>query len=121
MIRRPPRSTLFPYTALFRSVLLSLQLLNLLVAQSLGERRRILVLAIRLVVGQEFVDRLALGIADAGVRLVHHALHIAAPLFLSHSCVNGARYGVALAALFSKHFITLLLVRRLSRGSGSLE
>src|SRR2546430_17184706 len=30
MIRRPPRSTLFPYTTLFRSPLLNLRLLDLL-------------------------------------------------------------------------------------------
>src|SRR5438067_9745263 len=32
MIRRPPRSTLFPYTTLFRSVLLPFQLLRLSLA-----------------------------------------------------------------------------------------
>src|SRR3712207_9371778 len=36
MIRRPPRSTLFPYTTLFRSYLLGLNLSNRQIAQELG-------------------------------------------------------------------------------------
>src|SRR5256885_11954354 len=38
MIRRPPRSTLFPYTTLFRSVLLESQILILQSMQSGGEQ-----------------------------------------------------------------------------------
>src|SRR2546430_9818673 len=38
MIRRPPRSTLFPYTTLFRSLLLELQRFHLLRALGLAPR-----------------------------------------------------------------------------------
>src|ERR1039457_7330658 len=95
-------------------VLLGLQLLNLFVAQRLGERRRVLVLAVLLVVGQELVDRLSLAVADARVWLVHHALHIAAPLRQGHGGVNGPRDGVALGTLVHKHLVPLLLIRRIS-------
>src|SRR2546430_11001372 len=40
MIRRPPRSTLFPYTTLFRSPSLSLPSLNLLLLRRGGQSAR---------------------------------------------------------------------------------
>src|SRR3712207_6891294 len=40
MIRRPPRSTLFPYTTLFRSALLVDQALDLLVLARMQRRER---------------------------------------------------------------------------------
>src|SRR3712207_8783759 len=54
MIRRPPRSTLFPYTTLFRSELLEDQLL------AAGERRH------RARVGLVHRDRRAVVVEDAG-------------------------------------------------------
>src|SRR5260221_5971533 len=40
MIRRPPRSTLFPYTTLFRSLRLTGELLELLLAAGVAEHHR---------------------------------------------------------------------------------
>src|SRR3712207_7336369 len=40
MIRRPPRSTLFPYTTLFRSVLVGVAALAVVLLRSGGEIRR---------------------------------------------------------------------------------
>src|SRR3712207_8687090 len=45
MIRRPPRSTLFPYTTLFRSCLASVTICSLL-ARASDMRRSLLVLAL---------------------------------------------------------------------------
>src|ERR1035437_5558750 len=99
-------------------VLCGLQLLNLVVAEGLEERRRVLVFAIRLVVGKEFEDCLALAVADAGVRLVHHALYVALPLIFGHRGVDGAGNGVALRAFVGKHLVPLLLRRRIAGDIG---
>src|SRR5664280_47145 len=92
-------------------MLSGLQLLDLIVAERLGERRRVLVFAGCLVVGEEIEDRLPLSVADARVRLVHHALHIALPLIFGHGGVDGARNGVTFGALVHKHLVPLLLCR----------
>src|SRR3712207_6851592 len=51
MIRRPPRSTLFPYTTLFRSELSDAGLERALVDQDLGDARGQLVGSVRLADG----------------------------------------------------------------------
>src|SRR5256885_17260149 len=66
MIRRPPRSTLFPYTTLFRSVLADHDLLVDLLA-----------LVDELVVAA--ARRLALGVADAG-HIHAHELELGAEI-----------------------------------------
>src|SRR3712207_8953006 len=59
MIRRPPRSTLFPYTTLFRSVGLLLVLLLLLVVDRLGvDRPDVVVLALHEIVQDRKSTRL---------------------------------------------------------------
>src|SRR2546430_11930941 len=64
MIRRPPRSTLFPYTTLFRSALRQVEAdlaqadLRLHVADRVGERQRVVVAR------AQDVERQALGGAD---------------------------------------------------------
>src|ERR1019366_2753397 len=92
-------------------VLCSLELLDLFVTQRLEERRRIFVLTIFLVIGDEFEDRLPLAVADAGIRLVHHPFHIALPLRVGHGGVDGTRNGVAFCTLVREHLVALLLWR----------
>src|SRR5256886_16389132 len=80
MIRRPPRSTLFPYTTLFRSPLLeacggdaleALELVHALVigdlAEEVGERREVPV-----VVGEDALE--GLGLERRGLRDILHVL-----------------------------------------------
>src|SRR3712207_8994733 len=67
MIRRPPRSTLFPYTTLFRSELLHVRRRGLHGGQLAGEvvHGHHLLVAPPLVAGQRLLQRLAAG--EAGV------------------------------------------------------
>src|SRR2546425_3367957 len=68
MIRRPPRSTLFPYTTLFRSVLGEQAVAGDRPSHVLAvpERRRLQVLVVRLRHGQRLVERaLDLGLEPA--------------------------------------------------------
>src|SRR3712207_9588701 len=93
MIRRPPRSTLFPYTTLFRSV------------------ARAPVLLVR----AEVRVRVAFGVLDAQLRAVGLVLHPAlAQLRLER------RVGVARAALLDLRVVALL-VRRSEEHTSELQ
>src|SRR3712207_7323412 len=63
MIRRPPRSTLFPYTTLFRSRHLVVHLHRLALGQLLGRRREEVAHAVK--------DGLRLGAHPARAEVVH--------------------------------------------------
>src|SRR2546430_11401261 len=61
MIRRPPRSTLFPYTTLFRSILLPLRLIMLRAAKAFLNRepREVWTRTARETAGEEAVSFMA--------------------------------------------------------------
>src|SRR3989441_1037459 len=72
MIRRPPRSTLFPYTTLFRSVVVGhLPLVELVVIEVVVELLVIFVFVVLFVVGWAALDKL--------VPRVRPELHVRAP------------------------------------------
>src|SRR5438309_7531610 len=86
MIRRPPRSTLFPYTTLFRSAGEGIE-----VARVVGERARVVgcarAAAVRATEGRALRNRIVRG---ALVGLVAHADRKSTRLNSSHSSISYA-------------------------------
>src|SRR3712207_8349497 len=92
MIRRPPRSTLFPYTTLFRSVLREDDLL----AQVVGEAR---VVALHGVVARELVDPAG---AQVVRRVLAHLLEREAPRSEEHTSELQSRQYLVCRLLLEK-------------------
>src|SRR2546427_11631345 len=67
MIRRPPRSTLFPYTTLFRSVSMPIFWLGVMLAWFFGVTLRVLPTGFRLDTGAAFVPWTNFVIVDAAL------------------------------------------------------
>src|SRR2546427_7961180 len=68
MIRRPPRSTLFPYTTLFRSVSMPIFWLGVMLAWFFGVTLRVLPTGFRLDTGAAFVPWTNFVIVDAALQ-----------------------------------------------------
>src|SRR3712207_8141728 len=83
MIRRPPRSTLFPYTTLFRSGQLEVEDVEVLVHALAPDRLRDDDdLALHEPPEHDLGDRLAVGVADRGQRSEEHTSELQSRQYL---------------------------------------
>src|SRR3989449_5291793 len=95
MIRRPPRSTLFPYTTLFRSKTVKERILEYLAVRTLNPQARGSILCF---VGPPGVGKTSLGRSEEHTSELQSRLHLVCRLLLEKKKIKYKRVTTATSA-----------------------